>query len=163
MNRIPYQSLLATCLLSAVVFGGERHTVRLENPFSRSHRLQPVSSVLDVPRAFLPRGEEPSPESLDRDVAPREEASGQLICMQWSDLRSGGNGGGVQATANYLASPPARTTRTLKLAGPVTTERTGAAAISVRHLPAEKAMEVRSGRLGPRLGCFRGQVQLRCV
>jgi len=128
-----------------------RQSVRLENPFRRGHRLQPVSSVLTVTRNLLPASQPITIRSLSRYVGLKDDASGEAIPVQWSDLQAAGKDGAVRATANYLTDLPARTTRVLRLVGPLTGNRSPMAPITIKEDKAAKAIEVRTGRLGVRL------------
>ena len=147
-------TLLVPAMLMALAgdsHAQKRQTVRLNNPFTASHRLQPVRSVLTITKDLLPNGEAITIESLNRYVGLKDEASGKPIRVQWSDLQSTAINETVQATANYIVDLPAETVRTLKLTGPLRDLLPAEAAISVEVDKKQKAVEVRTGRLGVRL------------
>ncbi|MCH8150148.1 MAG: hypothetical protein IH987_19580, partial [Planctomycetes bacterium] len=128
-----------------------RQTVRLENPFAAPHRLQPVRSVLTVTKDLLPNGSSMTIKSLNRYVGLKDDGTGKLIRVQWSDLQPAAKNGTVQATANYIADLPGKTVRILKLIGPLKKKTPAPAAISVIADKKRMAVEVRTGRLAVRL------------
>jgi hypothetical protein len=122
----------------------------LPNPFDAPHQRQPVQSVLTVSKGLVPPDLPLVAKTLNRYVGLEDEATGHLICVQWSDLQPAAKDGTVRATANYLTDLPARTNRRLKLFGPLKFP-IPTASISVQEDKQQKAVVVRTGRLGVRL------------
>lgn len=140
--------LFAAAQTAAAQTAAARPTVKFENPFATPHRLQPVQSELAIAPDLLPRGTALTIEALNRHVGLQDEASGEVIRVQWSDLQAPTPGGTARATANYLLDLPARTTRVLKLVGPLAGPLPKLPPISVT---AAKVVEVRTGRLAVQL------------
>lgn len=142
--------VLTVSLLASVLAAEPRPAVTFENPFGAPHALQPVSSKLSIAPERLPKGTAISLGALNRFVGLRERG-GELVRVQWSDLQPPAPDGTVQATANYLFDVPARTTRVLELAGPIEGPPPELPPISVRRVPEQRLVEVRTGRLAVQL------------
>ena len=129
-----------------------RSDVRLDNPFEHGFPIQPVQSVLAVTRDLLPKGVPLSVDALNRHAGLKDEFSGQMIRVQWSDLHLPEKpNGDAQATANYITDLPARTKKLLKLVGPLDWKASDSRALTTSEDKTAKLVEVRTGRLGLRL------------
>ncbi len=145
--------LLAVVTLVPVhSFAESRNEVRLDNPFSRGFPLQPVQSVLSVRRDLLPKGVPFSIEALNRHAGLKDEISGQMIRVQWSELcLPEKQGGDAEATANYVTGLPAQSKKILKLVGAAPKASEKGPLLTVTENRSAKLLEVRTGRLGLRM------------
>ena len=153
MKTVWLHFTLLVAALCGDSFAEHRGEVRLDNPFGRGFPVQPAQSLLTVKRDLLPKGVPFSIESLNKHVGLKDEVIGQMIRVQWSDLRPPENQGGeAQATANYITDLPARSNKLLKLVGYLSNVASNAELpLTLTEDKSAKVAEIRTGRLGIRM------------